>query len=313
MRTTLQLPLLALTLLAGASSCAGIRAATPVSIEELRQTPVAASPGYTMGNGVPALDARFAKRPGLKLAILQMAYIVQGRPQMNFTKDMWSFGGVTTWESVTTPEVMVPPSLAYACAQNAATELEDALRASGFDVVPASVVQGTDAYARHYGDWGGGYTLDDDGYTVVAPPPLTVKNVSNIIQFATLQNVWPKTSALEEIKAELGEDVLFLCVRFEANTMQGLSGNLRANAKLNVVDPDFVGYGIGGYGHMVVALDALTDRNGAEVPGFIDRIDEDSFRVDWNPVYADFERIHSSFAQGFANTLRDQAFPPADA
>ena len=77
-------------------------------------------------------------------------------------------------------------------------------------------------------------------------------------------------------------------------------------------DPDFVGYGIGGYGHMVTSMDALTDRDGARVPGFVEIVDELSWRVDWTPLFQDLGLVHTSFADGWARELARMAWPSTE-
>jgi len=300
--------LIVLALLLG-SGCAGIKSASPVSIEALRAGPVVADVGYTSGNGVPSLAARMSKRPGLKVAILQMAYAIQGRPEMHFTTDIWQFGGTTTWKSTTTPEIFMPPSLALACAENAATSLEQELTNQGFDVISHDEVAATAAYAKHYGEWPQGYTIESNGFTIVGSPPLRVKPITGLISFGQMHHLWPKAQALQEIEAELGGDVLFLCGKVESNTMQGLAGRLKVGAALALMDPDYVGYGIGGFGHWVIALDAHTERSGTPVPEFIEHLDDKQFKVHWTPVYEDLSRVNASFASGWAKTLRELATP----
>lgn len=303
---------LALTLSA-MTSCAGVKSATAVSVPALRDNIVAADVGYTNGMGVPSLAERFADRPDLKLAIVQVAYGVQGRPQMTFTKDIFQFGNVTSWKTVTTPEIMLPASVAQSAAVHAAETLEKELAAAGFNVIPYQDVAATTAYKQHYGEYPPGYNIKDGmlgGFTIVGASPMRVYEVPTIFAWGNLHQVWPDAQALADIKAELGQDTLMLCLKVESNTMQGGSGNLKVGSVLNVADPDFVGYGIGGYGHLVTALDAHTDRNGADVPGFV-KYDGKHWEVNWTPLYQDLTRVHSSFAKGMAAELKNMAFPPA--
>jgi hypothetical protein len=71
------------------------------------------------------------------------------------------------------------------------------------------------------------------------------------------------------------------------------------------------GYGIGGYGHLVTALDAHTDPTGAEVEGFVAR-DGGRWRVSWTSVYVDLGRVHKAFAAGMAKEVKLMAYPPTD-
>jgi len=294
------------------TSCAGFKSASPLSIPALRDAPAVADVGYTNGVGVPSLAERFAERKDLKFAIVQVAYGIQGRPVMTFTKDLQSFGGVTSWTRVTTPEIMLPASVVQAAAVHAAKTVEQQLSAQGFGVIPFEKVAETAAYEKHYGDYPKGYGIRGGmmrGFTICGAYPMGVYKVPTIFAWGNLHQVWPDAQALADIKAELGQDTLMLCLKIETKTMRGGSGNLSASAVLNVADPDYAGYGIGGYGHLVTALDAHTDPNGADVPGFVAR-DGKQWLVNWTPVYKDLARVHKAFAKGMATELKKMAFPP---
>jgi hypothetical protein len=301
--------------------CAGIKMATPLSVASLRQGPQVADVGFTSAQGVPSLAERFAARPGLKVAVAQVAYAVEGRPTQVFKDNYRSNKFVETWTEVTVPDVLVPPEFAMAAAVDATQRLEQALTQQGFSVIPYQKVAETQAYQNHYGSYPSGYVIDDEmildmlmGWTVVGAPPMRVKKAENLISFGQLHLVWPDTQALTAIKAELGEDVLLLNVRYQAETMQGdrnRSGHFLTGAAVSVVDPEYVGYGIGGFGHSVVTFDATTDRAGEAIPGFIEVVDPGkSFRVNWTPVFEDLARVHGAFSLGFAQALQKLAYPP---
>ncbi len=291
------------------ASCAGVKSATPLSIEELRTQPLVADVGFTNAFGVPSLTERFAKRKNLRLAILQVAYAVQGRPEQTFVTANRTFGFVTSWTERTTSQVMVPTSFAKAAAVHFTFELQKALANRGFDVIPHKQVAATKAYKKHYGRWPMGYTMESSGFVVVGAHPMRVKNATGLMSFGQLHLVWPETAALKEIRSELGEDTLLLCVRVQASTMRGRSAKLSLGAQINVTDPEFVGYGIGGFGHMVTSLDATTERSGVDVPGFLKVISDHHYRVHWTPMFQDIGRVHTAFAKGFARELHQMAFP----
>jgi hypothetical protein len=294
------------------SACAGVKMASPVSIVELRQTPAPADVGYTNAQGVPSVQERFAERPKLKVAVVQVAYAVQGRQEMTFKSDVQQFGNVTTWKETTTPELQVPTSLALASAADATTKFEEALRAEGFDVIPYQRVAETAAYNKYYGEYPQGYYIGEGmlgGMTVVGAPPMRVKPVKNVIAYGQLNWIWPDTEVLKEIKAELGEDVLLVGLKYQVTTLRGSASSLQVGAGAWVTDPDYVGYGVGGFGHTVTSLDAHTDPNGAEVPGFI-KVDGNEWRVNWTPVFEDLGRVHTAFSQGWAKELSNLRTPP---
>lgn len=219
-----------------------------MSIEALRSAPAAAQVGCTNAVGVPSLLERVADRPGLRLAIVQVAYAVQGRPEMTFVDDVWSFGGVTRWIETTTRAVEVPTSFVMASAVHATKELEASLVAQGFDVIPHETVAATDAYAKHYGDYPPGYSMENSGFAVVGAHPMKVKQATSLMGFGQLHLLWPDDEVLSDIEAELGEDLLLLTVRYQISTLRRHSGNLVVSGMVTVNDPDFAGHGIGGYG-----------------------------------------------------------------
>lgn len=224
------------------------------------------------------------------------------------------FGGVTSWKQTTTPEIMLPASLALSAAKNATRSLEKALTEQGFEVIPHEQIAQTKAYEKHYKDYPRGYHIKEGmlgGFTIVGAHPMGVYQIDNIFQWGNLHQVWPDAQALKDIKDELGQDTLMLCLRFEAQAFQGGSSSLKCNSVLNVADPDYAGYGIGGYGHLVTAIDAHTDRLGTEVPGFLAR-DGKQWRVNWTPVFEDLERVHRAFAGGMASEIKRMAFPPTE-
>ena len=289
--------------------CAGIQAAIPLDVAGLRSAPGAASVGYTTAVGVPTLPERVAQRPGLKLAILQVAYKIEGRPEMTFTSNHFSIGGYSSWTETTTPEIQVPAGFAQRSAVDLTKSLEAALAKQGFEIVPHETVAKTRAYEQYYGSYPVGYNLEN-GWTVVGAAPMKVKEATNIIDYATLNWVWPDTKALPAIKAELGEDVLFLNLQVQVGTMQGGSSGFDVVTSVDVNDPDFVGYGIGGFGHAVVNMNANTGPK-TPVPGFLDR-DGDEWTWNWTPVFEDLARVHKAFAAGFAAQLQALAHPPAN-
>ncbi|MCB9899400.1 MAG: hypothetical protein H6825_15445 [Planctomycetes bacterium] len=291
-----------------AVGCAGTKAAIPLDVTSLRTHPTAASVGFDTPVGVPSLPERISERPGLKLAVLQVAYKIEGRPEMTFTSDYWQFGGHSTWTETTTPEISVPTDLARESAVDLTLKLQSALAAQGFEVVSYEDVAKTAAYAKFYGDYPVGYNLEN-GWTVVGAYPMKVKQATNLIDYATLHWVWPDTEALPAIKADLGEDVLFLNLQIQVGTMKGGSAGLDVAASVTVTDPDYVGYGIGGFGHVVLSMNANTGAK-VDVPGFLRR-DGDLWVVNWTPVFEDLVRIHKSFADGFAQQLHEFAHPPA--
>jgi hypothetical protein len=293
--------------------CAGVKFATPLSIEALRKGPVIADVGYTNANGVPSLAERVQERPGLKMAIVQVAYAVQGRPELTFITDVRQFGNVTTWKATTTPEVRVPASFAVAAALHATKAVEKALAEKGFGVIAHDKVAATAAHKKYYGQNPVGYTFTDGmlgGFSVVGAPPMGVKKADGLISFGQLNLVWPDATALTAIKADLGEDTLLLNLRIQSSTMQGSSGMLKVHASLSVNDPDFVGYGVGGFGHAVTSLDAHTDKSGTPVPGFV-KVEGKQWTVQWTPVFQDLGRVHTAFAKGWAAELAKMAHPPA--
>jgi len=310
--TTFLRALAALPLGALLFSCAGVQSATPISIESLRTNPTPAQMGFTNANGVPSLADRMQDREGLKLAIFQVAYSVEGRPEMTFKDNVRGvIPGMRTWDTVTTTELVVPASLALASSAHLTSAIETALVDEGFSVVPHTDIAATEAYAKYYREYPYGYNLEN-GWTVVGSPPMRVKEANSLFAFGTLDRVWPDKEALQEIEAELGKDVLCLCVRVQVNTMNGRSSNLAMSMSVGVSDPDYVGYGIGGFGHMVTQIDGLTEREGATVPGFIEPLDGGRMKVQWTALFSDLERVHTSLAQGLAAELRNMAYPRSE-
>jgi hypothetical protein len=310
------------------TGCAGFQAATPVSIPALRTATAEsamAQVGYTNAVGVPSLAARMAERPGLKFAVAQVAYAIQGKPEETFVENVQSYRAgytrVTTWDETTMPQVVVPAGFAAAAGIDITERIEAALVAEGFGVVPYAEVAATAAYQKHYGEYPVGYVIDTEmildmlqGWTVIGAPPMNVKHATNLIAFGQLNLTWPDAEALAEIGAELGEDVLLLNVVIKAETLAGgkqRKAKLSVGGSLNVNDPKFVGYGIGGFGHAVTALDALTERIGVDVPGFVEPTDG-GYRVHWTPLFQDLARVHAAFANGYAAELKRMAYPPTE-
>jgi hypothetical protein len=298
-----------------AAGCAGVKFATPLSIETLRAQPdTVAELGYTNANGVPSLAERMAERKGLKVAIVQVAYAIQGRAQTTITEThgVALFDGFRV-DKITVPEVQVPPKVALAAAVDVAKQVERELAAQGFDVIAYDKVAATPAYRRYYGAYPPGYSIQDGmlgGFTITGARPMGVKDVTSLIDFGQLHLVWPDTEALQAVKADLGEDTLMLCLRVQTETMKGGGGSLKVGFAFNVVDPDYVGYGIGGFGHAVTSLDGHTDKEGVPIPGFVTPLPDGRSLVNWMPVIEDLGRVHRSFARGAAQTLKGLAFPP---
>ena len=303
---------LLLTPLAG--GCSGVKFATPLSVEALRAEPdTVADLGYTNANGVPSLAERMANRKGLKVAIIQVAYAIQGRAQTTITEThgVAMFDGFRV-DKITVPKVQVPPKVALASAVDVAKQVERELAAQGFDVIAYKKVAATRAYRRYYGANPPGYSIPDGvfgGFTIAGAHPMGVKKVTGLFDFGQLHLVWPDTEALKAIKTDLGEDTLMLCLKVQTTTMRGDGGSLGVAFTLNVVDPDYVGYGVGGFGHAVTSLDGHTDKRGAPIPGFVTPLPDGRLLVNWMPVIGDLGRIHRSFARGAAQTLRGLAFP----
>jgi hypothetical protein len=295
-----------------AGGCAGVKLATPLSVEALRAKPdMVAELGYTNANGVPSLAERMADRKGLKVAIIQVAYAIQGRPQTTITEThgVALFDGFRV-DKITVSEVQVPPKVALAAAVDVAKQVERELAAQGFDVIAYEKVAATRAYRRHYVGNLPGYSLHDGalgGFTITGARPMGVKKVTSLIDFGQLHLVWPNTEALKAIKADLGEDTLMLCLKVQTSTMRGRGGSLGVGFSLYIVDPDYVGYGVGGFGHAVTILDGHTG-GGTPVPGFVTPLPDGRSLVNWMPVIGDLRRVHRSFARGAARTLWGLAF-----
>lgn len=324
LRSGLYVALCALVL-APSLGCAGVRMSTSQPMAKLRmdaelQAGDASVVGYTNANGVPSMAERFQERPDLKVAVLQVSYLVQGAPAMTLTED-WNtvnagYFSVTTWKTVTVPEIEVPPHVAYGLSMDSVAVLETALAEAGFDVIPFAEVGKTEAYKKWYGEYPYGYELSEGmfaGFTIVGTPPFRTKPVTSIFNFGTTMHVWPDAEAMQEIAAELGEDVLFLTYRHQLDTyrVEGKQrhGQVGGNASLVVNDPKYAGYGIGGYGHTVTALELRVDN--ADQPDFVENL-EDAFRVRWEPVYVDGIAINQFLYNSFAKQLAVHRNPPVE-
>lgn len=296
--------------------CAGVRASQSQPLATLRTDAVlqagdASFVGYTNGSGVPSMAERFQERPNLKVAILQVSYLVQGAPEMKLTEDWNSYNAgystITTWTEVTVPEIEVPAKVVYGLSLDSVAALEAALSEAGFQVIPFAEVGKTTAYKKWYGDYPYGYALSEGmhaGYTISGAPPFRTKPVTSIFNFGTTMHIWPDAEAMQEIAAELGEDVLFLTYRHQLDTyrVQGKErhGLVGGFASLVVNDPKFAGYGFGGYGHTVTAIELGVDS--ANQPDFIENLDN-QFRVRWEPVFADGQTINRFLYGSFAKQL----------
>jgi hypothetical protein len=282
-----------------------------LSVPALRSKPAVADVGFTNSSGVPSLAERVTKRPNLKIAVIQAAYALHGKAEEKFVSNIVSVDvgawTSTSWKETTVPEIAVPVSLAVGASTHVAKALEGALADAGFGVIPYEKVAATQAYQKHYGEWPPGYALNDG--VIVAAGGMRVKTIDNFIEYGTLNWDW-KSESLQDVRRELGEDTLFVCVTYKTQTLEGLTPHLIVNAQFAVVDPEFVGYGIGGFGHWVTSIDAKTEPAGADVPGFVKRPDDKSFIVNWQPVVDDLRRVHTAFSQGVARALKNMVHPP---
>jgi len=287
--------------------------------------------GYQEANGLPGLAERFAKRPNLKIAVLQYATTIQGDISRDFADTTYfsmlarTYGGhFQTKELKQLDAIEVPGDVGLHLATDGLKKLEAQLKEAGFVVIDSDKVINTKAYKKYYGVYPsvavvekGDYDITSlaAGWTTFAPKGYRVKAPSGVIQIAQAHWVWPDAEALKEIATEMGEDVLFVNVStvFSNHEIGGKGqtrsrhGIFNSNAKAAVVDPEFVGAGIGGFGHMVVGVDA-----GMNPPvsrqGFLKEIEtagHGEFVVDWNMLVRDSEYANDYYAQAFANALKE--------
>lgn len=147
------------------------------------------------------------------------------------------------------------------------------------------------------------------GWTAFAPQSYTVEPPGGLVAINTSHKVWPETDTIKNIKDELGQDVLFLVVGhrlFTHEIVETGAGRTRAGkigsvTMAQVVDPKFVGYGVGGYGHIAVSLDAQVTPEDA--PDFI-KGDPSGFLTDWKKLVPDAEAINAFSAEALAVALK---------
>lgn len=319
-----------------ATGCGSMRFGTAYSLDDIkdpskRPAAVQKAAGFTPSNGVPNLDERFAKRKPLKLAVLQMSTYVQGDIDQKY-KDIKSFsmlantygGTVMTWTDSVVPGVEVPPEVGISVANQAMTAFEAELQAKGFEVIPGAKVVATKAYQGAYGafppyatvvDNGLGPTLAQ-GWTGFAPKGFLIHPPTGAVEINTAK-LSVDAKVLKELKAELGDDVLFAVgsIRIFNHDIQGKDekdrtrvGKFGSTIGLTLLDPEFVGYGIGGHGHIAGSFDVKV--KDVPRPEFIKR-DPAGFKVDWKSMVDDADVSNKFMSEAIATLLKELAYPPA--
>ena len=288
------------------------------------------SAGYQESNGVPSVATRFASRPKLKVAVLQYAATIQGDVSRDF-KDLTDFsamaatygGKYATYELKKLDAIEVPGQVGLHVATDGLKQLEAQLRQAGFEVIDSDKVVNTTAYKKYYGNYPQVATVEKGNYDITslaagwstyAPFNHHVKPPTGMITIAQHHWLWPETVAIKEIADELNEDVLFVTVStvFSDHKIVGHGqkrsrvGEFNFVGRATVVDPEYVGYGIGGFGHTVAQIDANTTP--AARPDFLKEIESGghgTFVVDWNMLVTDSQNTNDYFAKAFTNALKE--------
>ncbi len=330
-RTVLRTATAALTVLL-LGGCMSARLATLRPMDDLAKpdtmSQTATAAGYTDSNGVPTLAERFQKRPGLKVAVLQYAYFVQGDDPVEYSDYIHVDKG-SLWNTITThntvlPGLTPPYALGVYLALDGEQKLEAALKDAGFDVIPLETVTQTKAYQAAYGDYPPYTTATDDFHSgwCVFSPALHVKPIEGWKDYAFYHFVWPDTAVLKQIQAELGQDVLFLTVlsQFEDHERRTemtevdsstnrfkkyRTGEFSGYTKVVVNDPQYVGYGIGGFGHIVSTYDMRLTPPSPR-PDFIKNNDDGSFETDWMVLAKDAKLTNTYYAKGIAAVMKER-------